>query len=118
MRRIMLFLITQVVLFGCNSIQTNLDKAEGAIEIAEQKSSSMTEEDWSELEMTMQKLETDLEQNRSKYNDEQVKEIGKLQGRYFAVAVKRGINDFQESLKDLGSQAEGFIEGIKSDTLN
>jgi hypothetical protein len=66
----------------------------------------------------MQELESDLEQNRDKYTDEQVKEIGKLQGRYFALAVKKGINDFQESLKDLGSQMEGFIQGINSDTLN
>jgi hypothetical protein len=41
-----------------------------------------------------------------------------LQGRYFAVAVKKGFNDFQESLNDFGNQMEGFIEGIKSDTNN
>ncbi len=30
----------------------------------------------------------------------------------------KGINDFQESVKDLGHQMEGFIEGIQSDTNN
>lgn len=77
----------------------------------------MTEKDWSALENKMKELENDLEQSRDKYNDEQVKEFGKLQGRYFAITVKKGINDFQESLKDLGNQMEGFIEGFKSDTL-
>jgi hypothetical protein len=66
----------------------------------------------------MLELESDLEQNKDKYTDEQVKEIGKLQGRYFAVSLKKGINNFQESLKDLNNQMEGFIEGIKSDTNN
>ena len=66
----------------------------------------------------MGELEIDLLQNREKYTDEQVKEIGKLLGRYFAITVKKGINDFQESLKVIGNQMDGFIEGIKSNTNN
>jgi len=78
----------------------------------------MTAKDWSALEKKMQELENDLEQNRDKYTDEQVKEIGKLQGRYFAIAVKKGLNDFQESVKNLGNQMEGFMEGITDTTNN
>jgi hypothetical protein len=107
-----------VLLFSCNQSQSGIEKAEKEIEYAEQNKEEMTTEDWSALEKKMQELESDLEQNRDKYTDEQFKEIGKLQGRYFAVAVKKGMNDFQESMKGLGNQMEGFIEGIKSDTLN
>lgn len=103
---------------GCDNVQSHIDSAEKEIEYAEKNKEGMTSQDWSILEEKMQDLESDLEQSRDKFTDEQVKEIGKLQGRYFAVALKNGINDFQESLKDLGIQMEGFTEGIKSDTIN
>jgi chromosome segregation ATPase len=118
MRQTILFLGFLIALSSCNNVQSRLDKAEKGIEYAEQNKEEMTAKDWSVLERKMQELESDLEQNRDKYTDEQVKEIGKLQGRYFAVAVKKGINDFQESVKDLGNQMEGFIEGITDSTNN
>ena len=118
MRQTILLLIFFVALSGCNNVQARLDKAEKELVYAEQNKEDMSNEDWTALETKMLELESDLEQNRDKYTDEQVKEIGKLQGRYYAVAVKKGINDFQESVKDLGNQMEGFIEGIKSDTNN
>jgi uncharacterized protein YceK len=118
MRQTILLLIFFVALSGCNNVQSRLDKAEKELVYAEQNKEDMSNEDWTALETKMLELESDLEQNRDKYTDEQVKEIGKLQGRYYAVAVKKGINDFQESVKDLGNQMEGFIEGIKSDTDN
>ena len=95
-----------------------MDKVSTMINYAEQNKEDMTEKDWSALEKKMGELEIDLLQNREKYTDEQVKEIGKLLGRYFAITVKKGINDFQESLKVIGNQMDGFIEGIKSNTNN
>ncbi len=118
MKNIIFVVFVLFTFFSCNTTQSKLENAESDIEYAEQNKKEMTAKDWSDLEKKMQELEFDLEQNRDKYTDEQVKAIGRLQGRYFALAVKKGITDFQESLKDLGNQAEGFIEGIKSDTLN
>jgi hypothetical protein len=117
MRQTMLLLGFFIALSRCNNVQSKLDKAEAKIEHAEQNKEEMTAKDWPALEKKMQELESDSEQNRDKYTDEQVKEIGKLQGRYFAVTVKKGINDFQESLQDLGNQMEGFVEGV-TDSIN
>jgi uncharacterized protein YoxC len=118
MIRLTLLLVIFIAFSACNNIQSRLDRAEKEIEHAEKNKDAMTDKNWSELEKKMQDLESDLEHNRAKYTDEQVKEIGKLQGRYFAIAVKKGINDFQESVKDLGNQMEGFIEGITDSTNN
>jgi hypothetical protein len=118
MRLTILLLAFFIASSGCNIVQSRLDKAEKEIEYAEQNKQEMTAKDWSALEKKMNELESDLEQNREKFTDEQVKEIGKLQGRYFAVAVKKGINDFQESVKNLGNQMEGFIEEITDSTNN
>jgi hypothetical protein len=118
MKQPILFLGFIITLVGCNNIQSKLDKADIEIEYAEQNIEEMTEKDWRILEEKMQDLVGDLEQNRDKYTNEQIKEIGKLQGRYFAVALRKGINDFQESVQDFGNQMDGFIEGIQSDTNN
>ncbi|MFN5794286.1 MAG: hypothetical protein ACK455_05785, partial [Bacteroidota bacterium] len=79
---------------------------------------NLTQSDLDKMELKMEELEKDLELNRNNYTDEQVKEIGRLQGRYAAILVKKGINDFQESVKDLNNQMEGFMEGIKDSTNN
>lgn len=71
--------------------------------------------DWANLDTIMSHLENDFHFNWDKYNDEQVKEIGKIQGKYTALIVKKGFNDFKESIKDFENQMEGFIEGFKDD---
>ena len=71
----------------------------------------MTKHDFENLELQIKDLEQDHSETRGKYTDEQIKDIGKLQDRYAAFSVKKGLNDF-------GNQMEGFIEGIKSDTNN
>jgi len=116
--RVVLIVIIFLSLSACNNLQSKIKSTDKEIERAEQNKEEMTAKDWSVLENKMKELQSDLEQNREKYTDEQVKEIGKLQGRYFAVAVKKGINDFQESVNDISNQMEGFIEGIKADTNN
>jgi hypothetical protein len=115
--KIIIFLIFGIILNSCSSSQSKMDKVSTMINYAEQNKEDMTEKDWSALEKKMGELEIDLLQNREKYTDEQVKEIGKLLGRYFAITVKKGINDFQDSMNDLGDQVEGFVKGFKSDIL-
>ena len=117
------FILTVIFLFiltGCigNGVQSKLDTALSKIEHAEKYKSQMSSEDWTNLEVMMDDLENDLELKRDKYNDEQIKEFGKIQGRYTALVVKKGLSDFQETIKDLGTQMEGFIEGVNSDTIN
>jgi uncharacterized protein YoxC len=118
-----LFLMINCIFFiaiftSCNNESNKIKSCEKDIAHAEENAKGYTTEDWKKLEEKMDALQKDIEINRDKYTDEQIKEIGKLQGRYFAIAVKKGINDFQESVEDLGNQMEGFIEGITDTTKN
>lgn len=117
MKQTVILLVAVFFLASCNKVQSKLDKAATEIEYAEQNKKEMTSKDWANLETMMAELESDFELNRDKYNNEQVKEIGKIQGKYTALIVKKGLNDFQESIKDFENQVEGFIEGI-TDTIN
>ena len=107
-----------LIFASCNNAGSKINSCENEITHAEENAKNYTAEDWKKLEDKMDALQNDVETNRDKFTDEQIKEIGKLQGRYFAVAVKKGINDFQESVEDLGNQMEGFIEGITDTTKN
>ena len=117
MKQTISFLFIIFLLVSCNRIQSKLDKAATEIEYAELNKKEMTANDWANLDTMMTHLENDFHLNRDKYNDEQVKEIGKIKGKYTALIVKKGFNDFKESIKDFENQMEGFIEGM-SDTTN
>ena len=113
----LIFTIFFLASLSCNRVQSKFNNASNEIENAQQNIKEMNSSDWSELKNTMTELEDHFESNKDNYSDEQVKEIGRIQGKYAALLVKKGINDFQESLKDLGNQVEGLVEGI-TDTTN
>lgn len=108
--------ILVIILYSCNNVQSRLDNLVADIEYAEQNEKSLTAQDYTNLEKKIDDLDKDFELNRDNYNDEQVKTIGKIKGKYASLAAKKGINDLQESIKDLGNQVDGFIEGI-TDTI-
>ncbi len=114
------FLLLPTFLFfvGCNASQTKIDKASSIIESFENDKAEISSEDWFELENLMRELDNDMTSNKIDFSDEQKSEVKRLQGRYAAILVKKGIDDFNEAVKDLKNQMEGLIEGIKSDTNN
>ena len=116
-RKFIILLAVAVFTFSCDHAQSQLDSAFSEIEYAEKNKKSLSDKEWADLKMMMEALESDFELNRDKYNDEQIKEYGKIQGRYTSLVVKKGLADFQETVKDLGKQMEGFIEGVNSDTI-
>ena len=111
-------LVILVLMFSCSQYQSSIEKATKMIEHAEQHKDALKQSDFDKMALKMEEIQKDLETNRDNYTDEQVKEIGNLQGRYAAILVKKGIDDFEESVKDLGNQMEGFIEGITDSTNN
>lgn len=88
------------------------------LEYAEQSKVDLTKSELEELKIQMNELRLELETNRKAYSEEQIKEIGRLQGRYAAFLVKDGLNDIKESIKDLENQMEGFIDGMSDSTTN
>ena len=116
-RKFIILLTVTVFAFSCNHAQSQLDNASAEIDYAEKNKNDLSDKEWSELKITMKALESDFELNRAKYDDEQIVEYGKIQGRYTSLVVKKGLADFQETIKDLGKQMEGFIDGVNSDTI-
>ena len=105
-----------LLIWSCNQSQFKIDSVSNIIEEAEHRKDAIPKQDFEKIKSKMAELQKDLDDNREKYTDDQIKEIGKLQGRYSAILVKKGLNDIQESIKDFGNQMDGFIEGISDTT--
>jgi hypothetical protein len=111
-------LILILTMLSCKQSQDRINKTAEMIERAEKSKETLTQIEIDKMEIEMEELQKDLENNRINYSDQQIQQIGKLQGRFAAMLLKKGITDFQETVKDLGNQMEGFIDGISDSTNN
>jgi len=108
-----LFLILLAIgLSSCNGPGRKIAKIDDQLTAIEKNPSTTNDEDWKALEASLDELEADLNINRKDYTDEQLKEIGRLHGRYTRIAIKRGLRDFRRGLEELRKQTEGFLEGL------
>lgn len=117
-KKFFVFLFTILFISSCDFKQSKIDSVASELDYAEANKKEMATEDWESLQLTVEELEQDVDLNRDNFTDEQVKQIRKLQGRYAALAFKKGLNDFQDSMKDLGDQVEGFVDEMQKDTIN
>jgi hypothetical protein len=107
-----------LLLMACNKNQNIYKGAFDAIDYAERNGMEMTQEDWDYVDTAMLELEDAISNDRASFTEEEIREARKLQGRYAALVVKKGVGDLQDVVKDLGNQIDGFIEGFKDTTKN
>jgi phosphoserine phosphatase len=79
---------------------------------------SPSERDWDELIREADALEHDLDSNRTAYTSEEIERANKLIGRSSVLKMKRGLQEFEQQLKDAGQRLEGALEGLLADTTN
>jgi hypothetical protein len=72
----------------------------------------MTDMDWDKYEAEIATLSAEYEKNKETLSPEQRQEWNKLMGKYKAQQIKRGMDKLKLELKDLGEQADSFIEEL------
>jgi hypothetical protein len=72
----------------------------------------MTDLDWAKYEADIATLSAEYEKNKETLSPEQRQEWNKLMGKYKAQQIKRGVDKLKLEMKDLGEQAESFIEEL------
>jgi ribosomal protein S15P/S13E len=106
-------------LVACNTSKHKINQVDNQLDAMEQDESAIRDEDWKILDSKIAELEQHIKDNRQDYTDEQLHEIGQLEGRYARLALKKGIKDFRQGLQDLTKLTKGFIEGFtETDSLN
>lgn len=109
-----IILLLSVIIFGTLSClpQPEPEKLQQIVNEIDTKNTNMTDLDWDKYEAEIATLSAEYEKNKESLSPEQRQEWNKLMGKYKAQQIKRGIDKLKLEVKDLGEQAESFIEEL------
>ncbi len=109
-----IILLLSVIIFGTLGClpQPEPDKLQKIVSEIETKNTNMTDMDWDKYEAEIATLSAEYEINKETLSPEQRQEWNKLMGKYKAQQIKRGMDKLKLELKDLGEQADSFIEEL------
>ena len=95
---------------GCGSYQVEIDKAVATLKTMEAQEHHLTSDELEALELQMTELNAHVAAHREDYTEEQLREIGRIQGRYTAFKMRKA---FREATEDFKNQVEGFVDGLR-----
>jgi hypothetical protein len=109
-----IILLLSVIIFGTLGClpQPEPDKLQKIVSEIETKNTNMTDMDWDKYEAEIATLSAEYEKDKETLSPEQRQEWNKLMGKYKAQQIKRGMDKLKLELKDLGEQADSFIEEL------
>jgi hypothetical protein len=109
-----IILLLSVIIFGILGClpQPEPEKLQQIVTEIESKNTNMTDMDWAKYEADITTLSAEYEKNKETLSPEQRQEWNKLMGKYKAQQIKRGMDKLKLEMKDLGEQAESFIEEL------
>ncbi len=116
MKKIMLFVMVMTILatvVACSTSQTAISDLESLVEKVEENRKEYTEEDWATVMKEYADINESLDGNE--YTEEELKEIGRLKGRYIGLLTKNAMNVAGSQLKILLKQFEGGMEGLSEE---
>jgi len=65
---------------------------------------------WENINNEFEKINDHFQSHRNKYSESEITKFNKLQGKYIAVILKSGINQLENSIKDLQETVNGAID--------
>jgi len=114
MKKYLSLLLLSLLFVACNPSETALGDLQKFTERIEQKSDKWSEADWDDAAMLYSEIIQTID--RYDYDEEQIREIGKLKGRCLAQFAKHSFDEGTKGLNDsfieLGGAIEGLLEGL------
>jgi hypothetical protein len=101
---------------GISASSRNVKKLENIVEKVDKNYNKYTEKDWEQTDAKIEQISNDIEQNPEDYSPEKIEKINNMIGKYQALKLKKGLNSFQDALKNFGQQMEGAIKEITDTT--
>lgn len=110
------FIITCTILVlcmtSCHSKRTPINRLENLTTEIQNKASDYTAEDWNAVADELEVIESEIEQYKDEYTDEELKEIGRLKGILLAQYTKASVNSITSGVENAMKEAEGLVEGL------
>ena len=120
MRNIVIYIsvLIAAIVSACNSPQLAISDLESLVSDVEMNHESYTAEDWDNVIASYSMIEEEMLQYD--YTDEELKEIGRLKGRYLGYITKQAIKETEKQandfLKELEGGVSGFLEAMSGET--
>ena len=105
-------------LFACT---TKMDPIGNLADLAEEvqvNGSNYSGEDWRAVANELDAIESELEQYKGEYTDEELKEIGRLKGILLAQYTKYSVKSIKNGVENAMKEAEGLIDGFLNSFSN
>lgn len=99
---------------SCNNKNTPIHNLQELSEDLKQNSKNYTDDDWAAISQSLDNINNEIDEHRTEYTDEEMKEIGRLKGICGAYLMKYAAKNASQQLKNLIQQFGGAIQGVKS----
>lgn len=99
---------------SCNNKNTPIHDLEELSEDLKQNSKDYSDDDWAAISQSLDNINNEIDEHRSEYTDEEMKEIGRLKGICGTYLMKYAAKNASQQLKDLIQQFGGAIQGVKN----
>jgi hypothetical protein len=117
-----LMVILPLALLSCQT-QDKVSQFKVTIEEAINNANNITADEWQRYDLEVDNMRQKIKEERESFTEQEIKEINKLIGKYYAIKASQKASqkatELKQDLKDVKQQIEGMWEMFfKSDTTN
>ena len=105
-------------LLACSTRQGLISNLADLAEEVQVNGSNYSGENWRAVANELDAIESELEQYKGEYTDEELKEIGRLKGILLAQYTKYSVKLIKNGVENAMKEAEGLIDGFLNSFSN
>lgn len=99
---------------SCNNKNTPIHDLEELSEDLKQNSKDYSDDDWAAISQSLDNINNEIDEHRSEYTDEEMKEIGRLKRHLRGLSHEVCSQERLSTTQNLIQQFGGAIQGVKS----
>lgn len=101
-----------IVFNACSSKQAPINDLKDLVNELRENSSGYSEADWESIAYQLEAIEEAVQENYDQYTDEELKEIGRLEGKCIGLITKKAMKEGQRIMEQETQKAESLLEGF------
>ncbi|MBR5070211.1 MAG: hypothetical protein IKX25_12515 [Bacteroidales bacterium] len=113
LRTLLVALVAVMLLVSCKSKEERvLDRLQTMSEQIQKNGDNFSKEDWEKLYKEYSDIHAKILNKEYNFTDEQMRELGKLEGKIGKAFVKHSMSDFGKAADELIKKGSEFLKGI------
>lgn len=112
MKNIVLMFVLLIGLVSCNSKQTPINELSDLSEEIKDNGAEYSQDDWEKAAQEFEMIAQELKRYKSEYTDEELREIGRLEGICLTYFTKQSLHTLNNDIKNAIKETEGIWDGF------